>query len=327
MRRSDLAGLPPVEMPEGYSLRTYRPGDEAAWAKIMDTGIRRPDRDWTPELVRERLIDRPQFDPASLFFIVARDGEPVATACAWTRVPGETEVGMVHMVCCRPEHRGRRLGYWVTLAVLHRFRERGFREADLSTDDFRLAAIRTYLDLGFEPAHTHPGDAERWLRVLWKLAEARPDTSRPRTAPLPVMPIGLVRNEVREMKHHGWEEVVSEVVVEPALAEALEGIEAYSHLVVVFWLHQVTPEQRLILKLHPRDRADAPLTGSLATHSQFRPNPIGLTTVRLLERRGNILLVQGLDTLDGTPVLDVKPWSGREAPEGEVVVPDWVRRS
>jgi len=324
MRRPDLAGLPPVEMPEGYALRAYRPGDEEAWAAIMNTGIRLGSGDWTAELCREKLTGRPQFDPAGLF-LATFGGQPVGSACAWVKQPEEAQVGELHMVCVLPEHRGRRLGYWLSLAALRRFAERGFREVGLSTDDFRLAAVRTYLDLGFQPEHTHPGDAERWLLVLARLRESDPAAPRPPTAPLAIAPVGLVRNDVKAIVHHGWEDVVSEIVVEPSFAEALGGIEEFSHLMVLFWLHQVTAEQRLIRKLHPRDRADLPLMGTLATHSQYRPNPIGLTTVRLLARRGNVLVVKGLDAVDGTPVLDVKPWNVREMPEGEVRLPGWMR--
>jgi tRNA-Thr(GGU) m(6)t(6)A37 methyltransferase TsaA len=325
MRRLDLAGLPELQVPAGYAIRTHRPGDEAAWAAIMDSGVRRSAGDWTADLCREKLTGRPQFDPAGLFFAV-HEGRPVGSTCAWTRAPGETEEGSLHMVCVLPEHRGHRLGYWLSVAVLHYFADRGFRRVWLDTDDFRLAAIRTYLELGFQPEHIHPGDAERWLLVLAKLREQAPSIARPPTAPVAIMPIGVVRNAVGEIMHHGWEDVVSELAVEPAFAESLDGLEEFSHLVVVFWLDRVTAEQRQIRKLHPRDRADLPLQGALATHTQHRPNPIGLTTVRLIERRGSVLVVQGLDAVNGTPILDVKPWSGREAPREEVRLPEWLGR-
>lgn len=73
------------------------------------------------------------------------------------------------MVCVRPEHRGHRLGYWLTLATLHYFRDHGFQQAILDTDDFRLPAIREYLDLGFEPEYTHPSHTERWERIRAEL--------------------------------------------------------------------------------------------------------------------------------------------------------------
>ncbi len=154
MCRPTLDSLPAVEVPEGYRLRTYTPGDETAWAEIMgaEGGI---GRDWTVEKVRERLVDHPQFEPAGLFFVTsdAEAGRPVASACAWHDSPEERVLGNVHMVCALPSHRGRGLGRLVTLAVLHYLHVRGFQSADLSTDDPRLAAIKTYLGLGFVPVY------------------------------------------------------------------------------------------------------------------------------------------------------------------------------
>jgi mycothiol synthase len=161
MWRPHLDGLPDLLVPDGYHLRTYRPGDEGAWGEIMETvgGI---GREWTVEKVRQRLVSRPQFEAAGLFFATCdAEGErPVASACAWRDEAEEMgEIGTVHMVCAIPSHRGRGLGRLVTLAVLHHLRRRGFASADLTTDDFRLAAIKSYLGLGFVPAYRT--DAER----------------------------------------------------------------------------------------------------------------------------------------------------------------------
>ena len=126
--------------------------------------------------------------------------------------------------------------------------------------------------------------------------------------------IGTVHNAVREGRQ-GWGQVTSEIELLPEHTERLDGIEDYSHIQVIFYLDRVTRRERGMKKFHPRDREDLPLMGALATRSQRRPNPIGLTTVRLLERKGNTLLVTGLDALDGTPVLDIKPYSpGHDLP-------------
>ena len=174
MWRPHLDDLPDPLVPEGYHLRTYRPGDERAWGEIMESegGI---GREWTVEKVRERLVSQPQFEAPGLFFATSdtESGRPVASACAWRggvggeeaadRRAGQREeagdTGTVHMVCAMPSHRGRGLGRLVTLAVLHYMRRRGFASADLATDDFRLAAIKSYLGLGFVPLYRT--DAER----------------------------------------------------------------------------------------------------------------------------------------------------------------------
>ena len=93
------------------------------------------------------------------------------TACAWRASEAERRTGTIHMVCVRPEDRGRRLGYWLTVAALRYFRDHGFERAILSTDDYRLSAIRAYFDLGFEPEETDSSHPARWKAVLEALDE------------------------------------------------------------------------------------------------------------------------------------------------------------
>ena len=136
-------------------------------------------------------------------------------------------------------------------------------------------------------------------------------------------PIGNVVSPVAEPSQQEWESVVSEVVVDEPYAEALDGIEEFSHIIVIFHFHR--SESRLSgLRIHPERREELPRVGIFATRSPVRPNPIGVTTVRLLERRGNVLRVQGLDAIDGTPVLDIKPHIPiADACEG-ARVPRWI---
>lgn len=326
MHRPDLVGLPALELPDGYELRTYRSGDEAIWGQIMDACLPMSAGLWRPEVVRGELMSRSQFDPDGLFFATWR-GMPVGSATAWRLRPEEVEIGYVHMVGVLPDHRGHRLGYALTLATLHRFRERGLRAAMLDTDDYRLSAIRAYLDLGFQPEQRHPSHPGRWAVILAQLGDLAPTLEYPSAAPAIAGPVGLVHNEVKAPIHEGWESVFSEIELFPAFEEALEGIDGFSHLQILFWIHRVTVEQRLIRRLHPRDRAELPLMGVLATRSQYRPNPIGLTVVRLLSREGRRLRVQGLDAIDGTPVLDIKPLARREVTEDVVRAPEWMRRT
>jgi tRNA-Thr(GGU) m(6)t(6)A37 methyltransferase TsaA len=122
-------------------------------------------------------------------------------------------------------------------------------------------------------------------------------------------PIGFVRNRVKEPIHRGWDQITSLLEVRPDLEPALEGIEEFSHILVLFWLHGVDPEKRRLVRIRPEDHPELPEVGVLATRSQYRPNPIGATVVRLLSRDGSKLTVQGLDAVDGTPVIDIKPWT------------------
>mgnify|MGYP001590885011 CR=1 FL=1 len=136
--------------------------------------------------------------------------------------------------------------------------------------------------------------------------------------------IGVVRNEVKQPAREGWEKVVSDIVIESRLTEALEGLEDFSHIIVLYWMHR--RDKGLAMKVHPRGNPELPLVGLFATRSPHRPNPLGKTTVRLLERRGNILRVQGLDAIDGTPVMDIKPYIPGYDSVAEARVPSWVTR-
>ena len=138
-------------------------------------------------------------------------------------------------------------------------------------------------------------------------------------------PIGTVHNTIREGRQE-WGQVTSEIELLPQHAERLDGIEDFSHIQVIFHLDRVSRYERQMKRFHPRDREDLPLVGAFATRSQRRPNPIGLTTVRLLGRKGNTLRVKGLDALDGTPVLDIKPYSARHDLHPEATAPDWVEK-
>ena len=135
--------------------------------------------------------------------------------------------------------------------------------------------------------------------------------------------IGRVRNSIRNMKREGWESLVSDIILQPKLEEALEGLEDYSHLLVLFWLSRVQRGGRTLKKIHPKSRQDLPLVGIFATRTQYRPNPIGLTLVKLIGREKNILRVRGLDAVNGTPVIDIKPISPRYEFPKRTRVPKW----
>jgi len=138
--------------------------------------------------------------------------------------------------------------------------------------------------------------------------------------------IGIVRNEVRRKPEAGynWQGIVSEIVVDSSLTEALDGLDEFSHIIVLYWMHQVARSGKLATKVHPRGKPELPLVGCFATRSPNRPNPIGKATVKLLERHGNILKVKGLDAIDGTPVIDIKPYIPEYDSVADARVPPWV---
>ncbi len=139
-------------------------------------------------------------------------------------------------------------------------------------------------------------------------------------------PIGQVINDIEYPSHVKWENITSKVVIAPQLVEALDGIDGFSHILIIFYLHEVGEGRRSRLKVHPQGRKELPLTGVFATRSPVRPNPIGVTVVKLLERQKNVLKVLGLDAYDGTPVLDIKPYLRRDDLLKEATMPDWLLR-
>jgi tRNA (adenine37-N6)-methyltransferase len=105
--------------------------------------------------------------------------------------------------------------------------------------------------------------------------------------------------------------------------EALDGIEDFSHAEIVFVFDRVDPARIVTGARHPRNNADWPLVGIFAQRGKNRPNRIGCTIVRVLRRDGRTLFVSGLDAVDGTPVLDIKPVMAEYLPAGPVEQPEW----
>jgi tRNA-Thr(GGU) m(6)t(6)A37 methyltransferase TsaA len=138
--------------------------------------------------------------------------------------------------------------------------------------------------------------------------------------------IGTVSNGIKQRPQPGWGGIVSEVVIDSRLTEALDGLEEFSHIIVIYWMHQAPSQGQVPTKVHPQGRQELPLVGLFATRSPYRLNPVGETVVRLLERRGNILKVEGLDAIDGTPVIDIKPYIPPGDAVTEAKVPSWVTR-
>jgi tRNA-Thr(GGU) m(6)t(6)A37 methyltransferase TsaA len=113
----------------------------------------------------------------------------------------------------------------------------------------------------------------------------------------------------------------------PELAPALSGLAGFSHVWVFYWFHENdTPENRRILKVHPRRDPANPLTGVFATRAPMRPNLIGFTACRLVRLDGNIVEVEGLDARPGSPILDLKPYIPDSDAIPEARTPEWVKR-
>lgn len=171
-------------------------------------------------------------------------------------------------------------------------------------------------------------------------------SGQPAADPIILKPVGIVRSEIKEPTLKAGDDgltwqvraqqeknyrqklktIISELVVNEELSGILDGIEGFSHILVLYWPHMVSPNRRNLLKVHPMGRKDVPRQGVFATCSPARPNPVLVTAVRLLQRNGNVLHVQGLEAVDGSPIVDIKPYNPRYYRVESPMVPEWMKK-
>jgi len=133
--------------------------------------------------------------------------------------------------------------------------------------------------------------------------------------------ISIAKNQ--EKKHFGeWKDVVTDLVINEEYKDALTGLEDYSHLVVIYWMHEVkTCDIRHI----PQGKiGKVPEVGIFACRCPQRPNPIGISTTEIISVKDNIIKVKGLDVIDNTPILDIKPYTPQYDSALNAKVPEWV---
>ena len=141
-----------------------------------------------------------------------------------------------------------------------------------------------------------------------------------------INPIGFVERQSPD-ENDKDRNLISKIIINKNLANALDGIEDFSHIYIIFWMDRVKPTGYLHF---PSKNQDATPLGIFATRAPIHPNPIGLTLVELIKHEGNILWVRGLDALDNTPVLDIKPYPDWEhgvcLTIDEFQVPNWINK-
>jgi len=139
-------------------------------------------------------------------------------------------------------------------------------------------------------------------------------------------PIGVVHSAIQEPVDDVWGGVTARIELDASRfsQESLAGLDEFSHVEVVFVFDRVADTEIHLGARHPRGRADWPKVGIFAQRGKNRPNRIGVTTCRLVAVRGLSIEVEGLDAVDGTPVLDIKPYMRQFAPRGEVHQPAWA---
>jgi len=164
MVRKTLENIPDVELPAGYAIRYYLDGDEDRLVPVFQTCF---DRGWSRDRVLKTFIEDPIWSPNRMCVLTCGE-EVIGTATAWEdrRRPNH---GVVHFLAVLPEHKGKKLGTALVARVLELLRSLGYTDAWLRTDDFRLPAIRIYLDLDFQPVTVDESHGERWEIVRHKL--------------------------------------------------------------------------------------------------------------------------------------------------------------
>jgi tRNA-Thr(GGU) m(6)t(6)A37 methyltransferase TsaA len=140
-----------------------------------------------------------------------------------------------------------------------------------------------------------------------------------------IEPIGAVDGAGDDVARVDWSRVRSEIRLREGLGEALLGLADYSHVLVIGWLDRIPDELRERRRAYPSGDDRYPLQGALALRGGARPNPLSVTVCRLLAVEGDTLRVEGLDLVDGTPVLDVKPYIAHYDAVPKATLPKWAR--
>lgn len=124
--------------------------------------------------------------------------------------------------------------------------------------------------------------------------------------------------------HRRVKETVCRLEIFPRWVELLDGIEGFSHILVLYWPHLIDPARRGLKKVHPMGRKNLPQQGIFATCSPARPNPVLVSAVPLVGRKDHFLEVRGLEAVDGSPLIDIKPYSKAYLQVEDLRVPAWM---
>lgn len=139
-------------------------------------------------------------------------------------------------------------------------------------------------------------------------------------------PIGYVQNNIHEKGDEGWGKVESVINLDPVYKGGLTGLADFSHAMIITFLHEADFNPQVQLVRRPRGLPEMPLIGIFSQRNKDRPNAIGVTTVRILSVMEDNLTVSGLDAIDGTPVLDIKPYFPKFDCRENAINPDWVEQ-
>lgn len=157
--------------------------------------------------------------------------------------------------------------------------------------------------------------------------EKAKSSAMPHFEPVRLAPVGVVRSEIRELGDDCWAGSGAVIELDPLRfsAESTRGLDEFSHVEVLFLFNRVSEDRVFESARHPRERKNWPLVGIFAQRAKDRPNRIGATVCRLERVEGTRIWVRELDAVEGTPVLDIKPYMAEFGPRGIVQQPEWSK--
>ncbi|MDF2723606.1 MAG: hypothetical protein K0Q59_3281 [Paenibacillus sp.] len=161
-----LTDLPKITLPQGYRIDSLKPGQEADWEAIIEESFQKP------YVFATSMASEKPYAPERVFFVLHEE-RPVATATAWHLDKYGEETGILHMVGALSGHSGKALGRQVSIAAIERMRDEGRKQVMLNTSVERLPAIKTYLNIGFQPKMVDETHMERWKYVAETLKDER----------------------------------------------------------------------------------------------------------------------------------------------------------
>lgn len=143
------------------------------------------------------------------------------------------------------------------------------------------------------------------------------------SAQFEISPVGFVRSSRTEPEDDSWDDETSRIeTISPFDARSLMGLDSFSHCIVLYVFDRAGWDDSRMSR-HPRGNTDWPEVGIFAQRAKDRPNRLGVTVCRILEVKDSVVRVAGLDAIDGTPIVDIKPWMAEFGPRGDVAQPSW----
>ncbi|ALC85112.1 transcriptional regulator [Bacillus sp. FJAT-22090] len=139
-----------------------------------------------------------------------------------------------------------------------------------------------------------------------------------------IEPIAFVNNNRLDIEDDNWGSIISTIELTENMTESsLAGINEFSHLEIIFYFDKVSDDKIQYEARHPRNNKEYPKVGIFSQRGKNRPNKLGVTIVELVELKQRKLIVKGLDAINGTPIIDIKPVMKEFLPKGEVKQPEW----